>query len=158
MQNTKYELLENDTVTAPNGAKLFRIRALVAIAMIGVSAGDLGGYVESQNNLSVFGNAWVFGNARVFGDAWVSGNARVKLSIHVGWHSHVGSENGTLTWFRSISGISVNRGCFNGTLNEFRDAVQKNHGDSVVGQEYRHLIEFIELRASQWIPAIEKAA
>jgi hypothetical protein len=60
------------------GVKLRRIRALVAIAAIGVAVGDLGGWIEKEGNLSqVYGNAWVSGNARVSGDARVSGNARV---------------------------------------------------------------------------------
>ena len=79
----KYELVEADSIEWM-GRKLYRIRALVAIAALGVAAGDLGGYVESENNLSqVSGDAWVsgdarvYGNARVYGDAWVSGNAWV---------------------------------------------------------------------------------
>ena len=55
-----------------------------------VKAGDVGGFVESEINLShdgfcwvsgdaeVSGNAWVSGDARVSGDAWVFGNARVS--------------------------------------------------------------------------------
>lgn len=52
------------------GVKLHRIRALVAIAAIGVAAGDLGGWIESEKNLSQ-----VYGDARVSGDAQVYGNA-----------------------------------------------------------------------------------
>ncbi|EHL2852761.1 hypothetical protein KCE64_005303, partial [Salmonella enterica subsp. enterica serovar Hvittingfoss] len=57
------------------GKKLFRIRALVSFDC--VNKGDLGGWVEKEDNLSQEGNAWVFGDARVFGDAWVFGDARV---------------------------------------------------------------------------------
>jgi len=66
-----------------------------------ISDGEIGGWIESEKNLShegdcwigenacvtgnarVFGNAkvsgnsWVFGNAKVHGDAWVSGYAKV---------------------------------------------------------------------------------
>ena len=79
----KYEFVKGDTKTATNGATLRRIRAVVAIAAFGVAAGDLGGYIEDEKNLShsgdawVSGNAWVYGDARVSGDAWVSGNAWV---------------------------------------------------------------------------------
>ena len=38
--------------------------------------GDLGGFIEKENNLS--GNAWVSDNARVYGNARVSGDARVS--------------------------------------------------------------------------------
>ena len=39
--------------------------------------GELGGYVEKEENLSNDGNAWVAGDARVYGNAWVAGDARV---------------------------------------------------------------------------------
>ena len=72
----KYEFTGETKVVS--GVTLRRIRALVAIAAIGVNAGDLGGWIESEKNLSqVFGNAWVSGNARVFGNARVSGDAQV---------------------------------------------------------------------------------
>jgi hypothetical protein len=85
--NTKYEFVEGDTKQF-NGRTMHRIRALVAIGLI-ISPGDLGGYVENESNLSVYGDAWVYGdarvsgNARVSGDAWVSGNARVSGNAEV---------------------------------------------------------------------------
>ena len=146
--NAKYELLTNDTVKSWDGRTLFRIRALVAIGLH-VAAGDLGGYIEKQENLQVSGDAWVYGNARVYGNAQVSGDARVYGDASFGWLSKVGSENGTLTWFITKDRqIVVNRGCFNGTLHEFSAAVEKRHGDNRIGQEYRLLVQFIELRAS----------
>ena len=149
-ENKKYELLDSDTVKSWDGRTLKRIRALAAIASIGVQVGDLGGYVETEKNLQVSGNAWVSGDAWGSGDARVYGNARVSLSLHLGWFSHVGSEMGTLTWFRSKEGILVNRGCFSGTLDEFDAAVSKTHGDSQNGKEYRCLIEFIRLRSAEF--------
>ena len=57
------------------GRKLFRIRALISFS--DVSKGDLGGWVEKEECVDQYGNAWVYGNARVYGDARVSGDARV---------------------------------------------------------------------------------
>ena len=74
--NKKYELVKTDTLQTPCGKTLFRVRALIAIGL-SVSAGDLGGYIESEQNLQVYGNAWVYGDARVYGNACVSGDARV---------------------------------------------------------------------------------
>ena len=74
MANTKYELLKSDTIQH-YGRTLYRIRA--RISFNDVNKGDLGGYIESEINLSFNTNTWVYGNARVFGDAQVSGNARV---------------------------------------------------------------------------------
>ena len=106
----KYELVTSDTKTI-GGATLFRIRALVKLA--NANPGDLGGYIESEKNLSQTGDAWVSGDACVFGkarvyddahvydDAWVcedahvsgkarvSGNARVCGKARVSDDAHV---------------------------------------------------------------------
>ena len=76
----KFELTSEFT-TNIFGTKLFRIKALVDFG--DVKAGELGGYLEKEENLDHDGDAWVYGNARVsgdarvFGDAYVSGNAWV---------------------------------------------------------------------------------
>ena len=57
------------------GRKLFRIKALISFG--NVKAGDVGGYIEKEENLSQFGDAWVSGDAKVFGNAKVSGDALV---------------------------------------------------------------------------------
>ena len=76
-QQKKYELT-GDFIEHCCGRKLYRIRALVSFGV--VVAGQLGGFVESEQNLdqSLSGNAWVYGNAQVYGDAQVSGNAWVS--------------------------------------------------------------------------------
>ena len=151
--NRKYELVKDDTIKTFDGRTMFRIRAIVAMAAIGVAAGDLGGYIEAEKNLSqVSGDAWVYGNAWVSGDARVYGNAHVYARNHLGWMSCVGSENGTLCWFLERDRtVHVNRGCFSGSLEEFRSAVEKTHGDGPIGQQYRLLIQFIELRSTEAI-------
>jgi hypothetical protein len=42
-----------------------------------IKKGDLGGWIENENNLSHEGNCWVSDNARVFDNAWVFGKAQV---------------------------------------------------------------------------------
>ena len=75
----KYELTE-ETFTV-FGKTLYRIRSVRDFGS--VKTGEFGGYIEKEENLSHFdnawvcGDAWVFGNARVYDDAWVFGNARV---------------------------------------------------------------------------------
>ena len=81
MTQKKYELLKNDTVTAPNGKTLYRIKALIDFGV--VVAGSLGGYIEKEDNLAHSGNAWVYGNAQVYGDALVSDNALVSYNAQV---------------------------------------------------------------------------
>ena len=77
----KYELT-NETKEIYFGTKtLYRIKALKDFAE--VKKGDLGGWVEKEDNLSQIGLCWVadeamvFDNARVFGNARVYGNATV---------------------------------------------------------------------------------
>ncbi|GBQ85503.1 hypothetical protein AA14337_3088 [Acetobacter malorum DSM 14337] len=72
----KYELTD-ETVTTGNGRTLHRIRALIAMPAIGVSVGDLGGFVQHEKNLSHARSAWVFDDAQVFDNARVSGNAQI---------------------------------------------------------------------------------
>ena len=65
---------------------LKRIRALVDIPLHGVKAGDLGGWIESEHNLSHEGDCWVrfpakvCGYATVMGEAFVSGFAILRDS------------------------------------------------------------------------------
>ena len=70
----KFELT-TESITNALGKKLFRIKALVEFG--DVKAGELGGYVEKEENVSQDGNAWVFGNAKVSGNAKVCDNAKV---------------------------------------------------------------------------------
>lgn len=69
----KYELSE-ETIEV-NGRILHRLKAVRDFS--NVKAGDLGGYVESEKNLSHFGNAWVYDDAWVLDNALVSGDAKV---------------------------------------------------------------------------------
>ena len=66
---TKTEVLFGKTVV------FHRIKALISFGT--VNAGEIGGWIESENNLDESGNAWVSGNARVRGNARVDGNAWV---------------------------------------------------------------------------------
>nr|DAX85115.1 MAG TPA: nucleoside-diphosphate-sugar pyrophosphorylase [Caudoviricetes sp.] len=84
----KYELT-TDTKSI-FGKRYFRIRALVDFG--NVSKGDLGGYIESEDNLSNdtgYGNAWVGGEAYVGGDARVCNNAYVDDMAHVDGEAYV---------------------------------------------------------------------
>lgn len=54
---------------------LYQIRALKDFD--DVKAGDLGGYIEKESNLSQDGNCWVYNYAKVYDDAKVFENAKV---------------------------------------------------------------------------------
>lgn len=75
MKEKKYKL--SDSRTNINGIYYYWIYALVDIPSIGVKIGDIGGFVESEANLSQMGNCWVKENARVSGNAYVGDNAYV---------------------------------------------------------------------------------
>ena len=82
----KYELTSETKVIS--GVELHRIKALNSFGNI--NEGDLGGWIESEQNLSQYGDAWVFDNAKVSGNAIVSGNATVSGNAYVGGNSCVG--------------------------------------------------------------------
>ena len=69
------------------GHTLHRIQAVKDFGTI--SAGTLGGYIESEGNLDHIGNAWVADNARVDGNAWVTGDAWVSGSARVSGDARV---------------------------------------------------------------------
>ena len=69
----KYELT-NETIQI-EGKKLYRIKALIDFG--DVKAGDLGGFIEKESNLSHLGSAWIYDDAKVCDDAKVYGNAKV---------------------------------------------------------------------------------
>ena len=234
----KYELT-NETKKV-GSVTLHRIRALKDFGK--VVEGELGGWLESEANLSQNGNCWVEGNAMVYGNAlirknaYVSGNAVVEGNAivsdyaeiygnayvtgysvvrgyaHVNGNAFVkdyaeisenayvagrasiegassvkgnttitgrayvmdvrlsgnttlkenacvldeddyltiqpiGSENGVLTAFRTICGnVEVVRGCFLGTLDEFKEAVKKKHAGTKYEKEYELVIKLIENR------------
>ena len=85
----KYEFTgETKQISTINGTvTLHRIKASVAFGNI--KSGDIGGWIEKEENLSHDGDAWVSGNARVSGDAWVSGNARVSGNAQVSGNAWV---------------------------------------------------------------------
>ena len=126
MTQKKYELLKNDTITALNGKTLYRIKALINFDV--VVAGSLGGYIEKEDNLAHSGNAWVSGNDDLV------------------WFSNVGTEQGTLTVYKSKDdSLLATRGCFSGTVDEFLAKSAKVHNERVK-REYQLLIEVAKSR------------
>ena len=67
MTDKKYEF--TGETLEHEGRTLKRIKRL--------SDGELGGWIESEDNLSHLGDSWVGGNAKVYGTAWVYENAEV---------------------------------------------------------------------------------
>ena len=155
----KYEL--TDETIEVYGTALHRIKALKDFG--NVKKGELGGYVESERNLSQEGNCWVCGNAKVCGDAEVCGNAKVYGNAWVYGNAEVcgnarvygdadyitikglGSKYRNTTIFRTKENIAVKCGCFYGTLAEFVDKVKETHGNSKFTKEYLALIDLVKI-------------
>ena len=137
----KFELTSESIVNI-FGKKLFRIKALIEFG--NVKEGELGGFVEKEENLSHEGNAWVFDNAEVYGDAKVYGNAEVCGNADYATVKGFGTEYRTTTFFKCKDGIArVKCGCFYGDLEEFRVQVKNTRKGKIV-EEYLMIADLME--------------
>ena len=127
----KHFKLTNETKINAFGITLYRIECTLDIKWAKV--GDKGGWVENEGNIN--GNAWVCGNAEVCGNADYC------------CFQSFGSANRTTTAFKCRDGkIIVNCGCFSGNIEGFAKAVERTHGDSKYGREYKAMIELIKVK------------
>lgn len=145
MRKAKKFKLTSEFIVDISGVKLFRIKALIEFG--NVKAGDLGGYIEKEENLSHMGDAWIYGDAQISGNAQVFGDARVSGDKDYAYAHGFGSCNRTTTFFRLKDGdVGVRCGCFYGTLAQFRDKVCETHGETKKAQEYLMLADLMEIR------------
>jgi hypothetical protein len=101
------------------GNDLCRVIALRDFA--DVKKGDIGGRIQSKENLSHEGDAQVSGNAQVYGDAQVSGNAQVYGDAQVSGNALVYGD----AW---VSGdAQVTRGPINVIMKPFSITITDNH-------------------------------
>ena len=148
------------------GRTLHQIVCVTAFAS--VAAGEVGGYIEKEVNLSQDGNAWVSGNAKVSGDAKVFGDAEVSGDAEVFGNAILrrGSTETATDYIvigpqgsrRSFATLhlpsnTVCTGCFVGNLNEFKKAVYKNHnpdqGRVTFNNQYQRVIRVFEFLQEQ---------
>lgn len=80
----KYKLTDYRIIT-PDGKSLRQIQSVrnFRIDCWDISVGDLGGYVESESNLSQAGTCWIFPDAQVWGGAHVADDAVVRGSARI---------------------------------------------------------------------------
>lgn len=130
----KFELTD-EFIIDDFGHKLFRIKALAYFGTI--RAGELGGFVEKEENLSSDGDAWVYGNARVSGDA--------DYAVVEGFGRYF---RATTFFLCKDKILRVQCGCFYGDLAKFREIVKKTHGDSKYAKEYLAIADLMELHFS----------
>lgn len=96
----KYEMIETR-------GRIYRIKALRDFG--DVKKGDLGGFIEKEENLSHLGNCWIYDKAVVCDNAYISNNAKVKDSAYVFGSAIVG-ENAIISGAAIIKDQAVVRG------------------------------------------------
>lgn len=121
---TKYILLHDQSLRLPNGHIVYRIKAVRDFDT--VRAGELGGYIEAEDNLSHDGYCWVGGDAIVYGDA------EVKDDAFVGGLAYVGN-------YALICGNAVVRDCaLVGDWAEIRGCVTVEGHACISGETFLH--------------------
>lgn len=132
----KYEL--TDEILEVGGRVLHRINALRNFGNI--KQGEIGGWIENEDNLSHCGDCWVYGNAQVYGKARVYGDAVIKKMSDYIVFKNWWSSGRYFTWTRSNDMWSV--GCFFGTGDEL---IKKAYADSEkTGREYERIVKYVE--------------
>ena len=124
----KYELVDYNKKT-----NLYRVKALKDFGSVKV--GDIGGWIEKEENLSHYGDAWVSGDAQVTGEAKVE-----KTSDY-----HIFKNNTTSTRYFTYtkSNDSWKIGCFYGTTEELGKHLKEN-GSELQKLEYGLYIELVK--------------
>ena len=101
------------------GRTLHRIKAVKDFDSI--KAGEFGGWIENEKNLSQDDNAWIYGNAKVYGNANVSGNAKVYGNAEVYDYANVSDYakvygnaevygNANISYYAKVYGNAVIKG------------------------------------------------
>jgi carbonic anhydrase/acetyltransferase-like protein (isoleucine patch superfamily) len=159
-ENKKYELSENSRDI--NGVTVYQIRALKTMDFVNsigdtitVEPGDLGGYVQSEDNLSQSGNCWVFDNAVVMNESTLSGNAVAMDSATVCEQARL-SDNAKAVGNCQISGDASlrNHAMANGKAIVTGNAILRDYsiagGESIV-TDHAELAEYAITDGSAYI-------
>ena len=101
----KYKLTKETLQFA--GRTLHRIKALKDFDSI--KAGEFGGWIENEKNLSQDDNAWIYGNAMVFDNAEVYDNAKVYGNANVSGNAEVYG-NANVSDYAKVYGNAVIKG------------------------------------------------
>ena len=108
----KYELTTETLQLA--GLTLHKIKAVKNFGS--VKAGELGGWIESEENLSQADNAWVYNNAKVFDKARVYGDAAVSDDAKVCGYAAV-FDNAKVCGYAAVSDNA--RVCDNAEVSDY---------------------------------------
>ena len=108
----KYELLKDDYINH-EGRTLYRIRALKDFG--NVKAGDIGGYIQSEENLSHEEDCWIYDDAKVFDNAVIYDNAIIARYAHIHGDATIRGDaiildNAKITGHAEVYGDAIVRG------------------------------------------------
>lgn len=79
-ENKKYRLTKK-SITLEHGLTLYQIKALKDFN--NVKKGQLGGYIQAEDNLSQSGECWIYDNAMVYDKAKLKDNAKIFDNVIV---------------------------------------------------------------------------
>lgn len=99
----KYELTKEEYHTYC-GSTLYRIRALKDFS--DVKKGDLGGWVETEANLSQHNDCWIYDDAKVYDNAHVEDNSKLYNRVRVSEDASIVGDS-KLTEYVKISGNTI---------------------------------------------------
>lgn len=121
------------------GIKLFQIKCTKSFKY--AKEGDLGGYVEKDENLDQESNAWVYG------DAWVYGNADIENdNNHCGFDCFGSCNRYTHAYLTKDNKVEITCGCFRGSIEEFEKKVEKTHSGTIYEKQYKAIINVIKIK------------
>lgn len=127
------------------GIKLFQIKCTKSFKY--AKEGDLGGYVEKDENLDQESDAWVYGNAQVYGDARVSGDADIENdNNHCGFDCFGSCNRHTHAYLTKDNKVEITCGCFRGSIEEFEKKVEKTHSGTIYEKQYKAIINVIKIK------------
>ena len=139
----KAKVYQGATVTCE--ARIFGSACIYGCAVVTDKASVFGhaqanGYAHIGGNAKVYNEAIVTDRAEIFDDADIF-DTSAFLTIR-----NIGRYRRTVTFFNTEDGkIKVGCGCFRGTLDEFAQRVDSEHGDNEHGKAYRLAIELAKL-------------
>ena len=121
------------------GIKLFQIKCTKSFKY--AKEGDLGGYVEKDENLDQESDAWVSGNARVSGDADIEND-----NNHCGFDCFGSCNRHTHAYLTKDNKVEITCGCFRGSIEEFEKKVEKTHSGTIYEKQYKAIINVIKIK------------
>ena len=121
------------------GIKLFQIKCTKSFKY--AKEGDLGGYVEKDENLDQESNAWVSGDARVYGDADIEND-----NNHCGFDCFGSCNRHTHAYLTKDNKVEITCGCFRGSIEEFEKKVEKTHSGTIYEKQYKAIINVIKIK------------